>query len=175
MCILFSSRMDAQQDPSEKAVHPTVEFGYGLGGQFYLNYLEYNPSLSILGGIVHHKSVKSHLSILTGYEKLNEEAFLPIMVRYAYGSKGRFFIHAGYALGFWSDLDDFEEYNYTGGPLAGLGYVHPVFDRQDFKIFLSTAYDFRASTLSFQTSSQSTKIINHLQHHFLSVKLHFEI
>ncbi|MDX1685112.1 MAG: hypothetical protein R3275_07735 [Saprospiraceae bacterium] len=153
----------------ERAFLPTIEIGAGLGGQFYLNYLESNPMYWVRTGINYPSGEKSSFSLLAGVEGLRNETFVPLIVRYTYGQTNKFYTHFGYAFGLWSDVDLIREYDFSGGAAIGAGYQRSILMRPKLELLLAAGYEFRTAHLEFETSQPGSDVNSDLEYHFFSI------
>lgn len=150
-------------------VSPQLEIGYAPGGQFYLNYLESNPMLFIRTGIDVDLSPKTSLDLLTGVELLRDERFIPVMARFNYGTTNLWHVHLGYAFGLWTEIENFEEYDFIGGPLAGFGYGRYILQNGKLNLSAHIGYEFRSAVLDFSTTNPNNEIRTQLDYHFVSL------
>ena len=148
---------------------PTVELGYAFGGNFYLNYLESNPMWSLHLGMDNALDENSSLGFRLGYEGLRDEGFLPLLIRFSRNwIKDKIYLHGGYALGFYNDIDEVEELEFNGGLALGAGYTRRIIHRDDFSIGIKLGYEHRNSSLEF-SSSNSNKIAARSSYHYLNL------
>lgn len=159
---------------TDKKIVPVAEAGLGLGGQFYLNYLESNPMYFVRVGILSRSSEKASISFIAGYEALQQESFIPLLFRYTYGINNRFYGHFGYALGLRSDIDDLREYDFRGGLAIGAGYDRLVWQKENLELLLFAGYEFRAAVLNFETAGPGADVSSDLEFHFFSLGIKSE-
>lgn len=150
---------------------PSVDLGYAFGGNFYLNYLESNPMWSIHFGLDKLLDQKASFGFRLGYEGLRDEGFLPLLVRYTrHLAKSDFYLHGGYAFGFYHDIDDIEELKYTGGLALGVGYTHRLLQTEGYELGVNVGYDHRNSTLEL-SSVGGNNIDARSSYHYLNLGL----
>ena len=148
--LFFGTTSNAQDDTEDERI-TFVEVSQGFGGNFYLNYLEYNPSTNIHIG--HGREVAPNTLILagTGVELYDQSMLIPLFVRAKREIKRQFFfLDLGYSIGVLNTEYDYEEYQYHGGILAGLGYGITIWRPESATMNIIAAYQYRKASLTFE-------------------------
>lgn len=156
----------------DRSIVTKFEISYGLGGNFYLNYLENNPKTSLSAFVGKRLPNNSSFGLRLGVDLQEDQFLIPITGQF-WHSWNRHGLQAylGYALGWNHQVEDEADFDFSGGLALGAGYEIRFITIADVNFYLTATYDHRNTSLTFLPTSSSDEIISRSKYHFISFGL----
>jgi hypothetical protein len=154
---------DEKDDKSSKSanLHHTLELGYSLGGQISNDNFIYKAGLHGQYTADFQVSSRVYYGAGIGYEKLDQETFIPLFASFKGLLKKKdstpyLTAQLGYALGSNKNLYSYQGYSYRGGILFSPGFGYKLSVKDKYSILLSVNYKHQFAKIKYKSLDNHT-------------------
>lgn len=152
---------DSDKESKSVNLHHTFELGYVVGGQISNDNFIYKAGLMGQYTADFQVSTRVFYGAGIGYEKLDQETFIPIFASFKGLLKKKDsspFLTAqlGYALGLNKNMYSYEGYSYRGGILFSPGFGYKLSVKDKYSVLFSVNYKHQFARIRYKTLDAHT-------------------